>query len=162
MARAVLLALLLGLMSPRVSAETARETVPAPQVSLNAGPVPAFTQLPLSAVPSQAPMTAAVPGIPIQTIGEATGRNPSGPTGPEVRDTGRLAPPDIFVPPKADRGFSHAPRRGEVSAPRHSTTNNPDTVASSDGSFLFRTPPLTRLPFLPTIPAHLAIHGPIV
>lgn len=112
MARAVLLALLLGLWSPQVQAETARKTVPAPQVSLNAGSVPAFTQSLPSAVPQQAPMSAMVPGVPDLSVTDATGRNLSGPPGPEVRNTGRLAPPDIFVPPKEDRGFGCAPRRG--------------------------------------------------
>lgn len=129
MARAVLLALLLGLWSPRTQAETARETVPAPQVSLNAGSALAFTQSLPSAAPTRAPMSAMVPGIPDRSIGETTGRNPSGPTGPEVRDTGRLAPPEIFVPPKTDRGFGCAPRRGRRSPVPDRTEDVPLPVA---------------------------------
>lgn len=100
MARAVLLAVLLGLWSPQAMAETVPKAVSVPTFSLSAGVLPALTQPLSSSAPSKAPATAVVPGVPDRSVRDATGRNLSDPHWPEVRNTGRIAPPDIFTPPK--------------------------------------------------------------
>jgi hypothetical protein len=121
MARAALLAILLGLWSPRVGGETSREAVSPPHGSLNAGSTPAFTQSPPSLGPSGPPITAVIPGVADQTVARAMGRNPGRQQWPPVRDTGRVAPAEIFVPPKGTRGFGCVPIADEVRSRRIDT-----------------------------------------
>lgn len=100
MACAVLIAALLGSCFPQALAETASEAVSISPLSLSAGLRPVLTQSSASPATTGTTSAAMVPDTPDRPVRDVTGQKLFGLAWSEMRNTGRIAPSEIFVPPK--------------------------------------------------------------